>query len=102
MTLHLRNGEASDANAVGDICYRAFKAIAEQHNFTPDLPGADLAAAMLGSWIGHEGFFVSVAYTATTAVANSGTQTPRARPASSNAPAASRATPRPLLSSAMR
>jgi predicted N-acetyltransferase YhbS len=61
MTLILRKGEAADANAVGDICYRAFKAIAEQHNFTPDLPGADVAGAMLAAWMSHAGFFNRVA-----------------------------------------
>jgi hypothetical protein len=29
VTLRLRKGEAADANAVGDICYRAFKVLAE-------------------------------------------------------------------------
>jgi predicted N-acetyltransferase YhbS len=61
MTLILRKGEAADADAVGDICYRAFKAIAEQHNFTPDLPGADVAASMLAAWMSHAGFFNRVA-----------------------------------------
>jgi hypothetical protein len=61
MTLILRKGEAADANAVGDICYRAFKAIAEQHNFTPDLPGADVAGSMLAAWMSHAGFFNRVA-----------------------------------------
>jgi hypothetical protein len=40
--VNLRKGQVTDANAVGDICYRAFKALAESHNFTPDFPSADL------------------------------------------------------------
>ena len=52
MTVTLRRGEAADADAVGDICYRAFKAVAESHNFTPDLPSADLAITMLAWWNG--------------------------------------------------
>ena len=61
MTVVVRQGEPADAKIVGDICYRAFKAIAEKHNFTPDFPNADVAASMLGALIGHEGFFNRVA-----------------------------------------
>jgi predicted N-acetyltransferase YhbS len=61
MTVTLRRGEAADADAVGDICYRAFKVLAESHNFTPDLPSADLATNMLAGFISHEGFFDLVA-----------------------------------------
>ena len=61
MTLHLRKGEAADAAAVGDICYRAFKAVAEEHNFRPDFPSPDMAAALLAGLISHEGFFDTVA-----------------------------------------
>lgn len=61
MTVILRKGEAADASAVGDICYRAFKAIAESHHFTPDFPNADLASSMLAGLISHEGFFDRVA-----------------------------------------
>jgi len=61
LAVQLRKGNAEDAPAIGDICYRAFKAIAESHHFTPDLPSADLAASMLGSFISHEGFFDRVA-----------------------------------------
>jgi predicted N-acetyltransferase YhbS len=61
VTVILRKGEAADANAVGDICYRAFSALAESHNFTPDFPSADLATNMLADLISHEGFFDRVA-----------------------------------------
>jgi len=53
MTLSLRRGNASDAAAVGDICYRAFKAIADQHNFLPDFPNPDSAIGLLTLLIGH-------------------------------------------------
>jgi GNAT superfamily N-acetyltransferase len=46
---------------VGDICYRAFKAVAEEHNFSPDFPSPDMAAAFLAGLISHEGFFDTVA-----------------------------------------
>jgi predicted N-acetyltransferase YhbS len=61
MTVNLRRGEAGDAAAVGEICYRAFKAVAEAHNFPPDFPSADAAAGMLGGLIGHSRFFDMVA-----------------------------------------
>jgi hypothetical protein len=47
VSIRLRKAEAADANAVGDICYRAFKVLAESHHFTPDFPSADLASSML-------------------------------------------------------
>jgi predicted N-acetyltransferase YhbS len=42
-----RSGTASDATACGAICYEAFKAIAEHHNFPPDFPSADIAVSLL-------------------------------------------------------
>ncbi|MEJ0065645.1 MAG: GNAT family N-acetyltransferase [Caulobacteraceae bacterium] len=61
MSLHLRRGEAADAPAIGDICYRAFKAIAEAHNFPPDFPNAEAAAGMASALIGHDGCYDMVA-----------------------------------------
>jgi GNAT superfamily N-acetyltransferase len=57
----LRRGDSSDAAAVGEICHRAFKAIADQHNFTPDFPNPDSAIGFLTMLIGHPGFFDTVA-----------------------------------------
>jgi GNAT superfamily N-acetyltransferase len=51
MTLKLRRATAADAPAAGDICYRAFKAIAEAHGFPPDFPSADMAAGVLRGMI---------------------------------------------------
>jgi hypothetical protein len=42
-----RPGTPADAPDCGRICYEAFKAIAEQHNFPPDFPSADMAAELL-------------------------------------------------------
>ena len=53
MTVHLRTPEAADAAALGDICYRAFKAIAEAHGFAPDFPNAEAGAGAIGSLIAH-------------------------------------------------
>jgi GNAT superfamily N-acetyltransferase len=57
MTLSVRRSKGSDAAAVGEICYRAFKAIADQHNFPPDFPSADAAIGLLTSLVNHPGFF---------------------------------------------
>jgi len=61
VTLSLRRGRPSDAAAIGDICYRAFKVVAETHNFVPDLPSSEIAAGVLGALIGDPGFFDTVA-----------------------------------------
>jgi predicted N-acetyltransferase YhbS len=61
MTLSLRRGNPSDGPALGDICYRAFKAISAQHGFSPDFPDPDSAAGLLTMLIGHERFFDIVA-----------------------------------------
>ena len=42
-----RSGTVKDATACGQICYEAFKAIAEQHNFPPDFPSTDVAVGLL-------------------------------------------------------
>jgi len=57
----LRRGREADAAAAGAICYRAFKDIAEAHNFLPDFPTPEIAAGLLGDMIRHEGFYDIVA-----------------------------------------
>src|ERR1700679_1611326 len=61
MTINVRRAEAADAPALGDICYRAFKAIAEAHNFPPDFPSVEAAAGMATALIGHDGCYDVVA-----------------------------------------
>jgi len=46
---------------LGDICYRAFKAIADAHNFTPDFPSPEAATGMAAALIGRDGCFDLVA-----------------------------------------
>jgi GNAT superfamily N-acetyltransferase len=50
-----------DAAAIGDVCFRAFQAVAKAHNFTPDFPSPEIAAGFLAALINHEGFFNLVA-----------------------------------------
>lgn len=57
MNLTLRTARPADAADLGDICYRAFKSLAESHGFIPDLPSAEVAAGMMSALIGHSGFF---------------------------------------------
>lgn len=60
-TVALRRGRDADAASAGAICYRAFKTIAEAHNFLPDFPSPEIAAGLLGNMIRHERFYDLVA-----------------------------------------
>jgi predicted N-acetyltransferase YhbS len=61
MTITLRKGREADAAAAGAVCYAAFKAIAEAHNFPPDFPSPEVGAGLLAGMIRHDGFFDIVA-----------------------------------------
>ena len=41
--LTLRAGRPEDAENCGSICYEAFKAIADLHNFPPDFSSSEVA-----------------------------------------------------------
>jgi len=47
--LTLRAGRPEDAEDCGSICYEAFKAIADEHNFPPDFPSSEVAGGLLTS-----------------------------------------------------
>jgi GNAT superfamily N-acetyltransferase len=57
----LRPGRPEDANTCGVICYEAFKAIANQHNFPPDFPSREVAVDLLSMLLAHPGFYAVVA-----------------------------------------
>jgi len=61
VTLRVRRGAPEDAVAAGDICYRAFRAIAEAHNFPPDVPSPDAATHLIAMMIAQEWVFDVVA-----------------------------------------
>jgi predicted N-acetyltransferase YhbS len=61
MTVTLRAGRPPDAEQCGRICYEAFKAIAEQHNFPPDFPTREVAVGLLSMMLSHGGFHSVVA-----------------------------------------
>lgn len=48
MDTQIRPAEEEDVRPCAEIMYRAFKDIAEQHNFPPDFPHTDAASDMLG------------------------------------------------------
>ena len=57
----LRPGRPEDAEDAGRICYEAFRALAAAHNFPPDFPPAEIAAALLSGLLAHPGFYSVVA-----------------------------------------
>jgi predicted N-acetyltransferase YhbS len=61
MTLQIRQATAADAPECGRICYEAFAAIADAHNFPHDFPSVDVAIGALSGMIAHPGFFGVVA-----------------------------------------
>ena len=61
MDLKLRSGTPEDADACGNICYEAFRAIAGEHNFPSDFPAPEVAAGLLSSLLRHPGFYSVVA-----------------------------------------
>jgi GNAT superfamily N-acetyltransferase len=57
MTLTLREPQTADAPALGEICYQAFKAVAEAHNYPPDMPSAEAATGLITGLIANEGIY---------------------------------------------
>lgn len=57
----IRRATAADAEACGNICYEAFRSLAAQHNFPPDLPDAGVGILILSMMFSHPGFFCVVA-----------------------------------------
>jgi predicted N-acetyltransferase YhbS len=61
MNLKLRIGTPDDAARCGAICYEAFRVIAENHHFPPDIPSPDVAVAGFTTKLSHPGYHVIVA-----------------------------------------
>jgi len=59
--LRLRAGRPEDADNLGSICYGAFRAIAEGHNFPPDFPSSEIAGGLLASLLSREDVYSVVA-----------------------------------------
>jgi GNAT superfamily N-acetyltransferase len=58
--LTLRAGRSEDAETCGSICYEAFKAIADQHNFPPDFPSSEVTGGLITSLLARGGEIYSV------------------------------------------
>jgi predicted N-acetyltransferase YhbS len=61
MNLILRPGKPEDAKACGDVCYRAFKAIADAHHFPPDFPDTETAVGLMNYIFSGAGVYSAVA-----------------------------------------
>src|SRR4030095_4078647 len=61
MDIKLRAVSPDDAQGCGTICYEAFKAIANQHNFPPDLPSAEMTIGLISKLIADPRFYGVVA-----------------------------------------
>ncbi len=59
--LRLRAGRPEDADACGSICYGAFKAISDEHNFPPDFPSPEVAGGLLAMLLAREDAYSVVA-----------------------------------------
>jgi predicted N-acetyltransferase YhbS len=53
LNIKLRPATAEDARQCGEICYRAFRTIADEHNFPADFPSPELASTALSEFIAH-------------------------------------------------
>ncbi|ASC72942.1 hypothetical protein XM38_039020 [Halomicronema hongdechloris C2206] len=60
LTLTIRPGTAADADACGEICYEAFKAISTQHNFPPDFPTPAVAHGLISMLFSQPDLYYSV------------------------------------------
>ncbi|HEX3080919.1 MAG TPA: GNAT family N-acetyltransferase [Puia sp.] len=61
MNLTMRPGKTEDAKACGAICYKAFKAIADEHNFPPDFPDTEVAVGLMNFGFSSPGVYSVVA-----------------------------------------
>ncbi len=61
MNISLRPGNAADANACGEICYKAFKNISGQHNFPSDFPNPETAIGSMNYFFSDAGAWSVVA-----------------------------------------
>jgi GNAT superfamily N-acetyltransferase len=57
----LRRGQNEDAEILGTICYNAFKAIADQHNFPHDFPSREAGIALITMLLGRTDAYSVVA-----------------------------------------
>jgi predicted N-acetyltransferase YhbS len=61
LDIRLRTGKPEDAESCGSICYKAFKEIADRHNFPCDFPDAETAAGLLSQLLARGDVYSVVA-----------------------------------------
>ena len=61
MNTHIRRATREDIEVCAEICYRAFGAIADQHNFAREFPDVAAAKGMIGAMVLNPGFYGIVA-----------------------------------------
>jgi GNAT superfamily N-acetyltransferase len=61
MNVTLRTGRAEDARSCGLICYEAFKAIADEHNFPRDFPVYDITVGLMSYLLSDANYYSVVA-----------------------------------------
>ncbi|MFN6964785.1 MAG: GNAT family N-acetyltransferase [Pyrinomonadaceae bacterium] len=61
MNVNLRNGRPQDADVLGRICFEAFAAIADRHNFPRDFPNVEIATGLMRMLLGRGDVFSVVA-----------------------------------------
>jgi GNAT superfamily N-acetyltransferase len=61
MNLIMRPGKPEDAQACGAICYKAFKSIADQHNYPPDFPDVETAVGLMNYVFAASGVYSVIA-----------------------------------------
>jgi predicted N-acetyltransferase YhbS len=61
MGIVLRPGRPPDAAACGAICFEAFKAVNDEHNFPPDFPSTEVATSVLTMLLSNPAFYSVVA-----------------------------------------
>jgi predicted N-acetyltransferase YhbS len=63
MNINFRQGKRGDAEICASICYEAFKAIADRHNFPHDFSDRETALGLLSELLGREDVYSVVAET---------------------------------------
>jgi GNAT superfamily N-acetyltransferase len=61
MNTRIRRATREDLDVCGEICHRAFCAIADQHNFAHEFPTPAVAKGIIGGMISNPGFYGIVA-----------------------------------------
>ena len=61
MGITLRPGTPEDAKQCDEICYRAFRTTAEEHNYPPDFLSAEVSTTMLSEFLARPHIYGVVA-----------------------------------------